>query len=246
MKRFRLIVALLTGCGLSAAADPAGSLPHDPQTALFELRDAGTWSAGFGFDLASRELSAGGASDNLDTRRLRVFVTHAPWSWLTLSAGLGAAEAKFIGPRGEYGLDWSVGARLGLVEQVLQDSPVRGRTRLLRFDLGTDFRRGQSDHSSADLSWTEWRLLPQVTYLESLTRHMGYRLLHADVVMLHAGLVFSRLDARYQGVTWRESRDFGLRLGGGIQLLDGVTLFADTVWYRTSENVISAGMSRRF
>lgn len=246
MKRFVILLAFMSGSQIASSAQPAGTLLHHPQTALFELEVPGAWSAGFRYEQARRELRSRGTTSKLDSRRASVLLTHSPVSWLALSVGAGAAEARFSGTRGEYGLDWHLGGRLGLLEHVLSHSPIRGRTRLLRLDAGADFRRSESNSSTADFNWHEWRFLPSVTYIESMPPHLGYRLLHPESAALHAGLVFSSLRGNHGGNTWNENRNFGLRLGAGVRLVEGWTAFADAVWYRADETSFTAGMSRQF
>lgn len=246
MKRFVILLALMAGYQISSTAQPVGTLLHHPQTALFELDVPGAWSAGLRYEQGRRELRSGGTTSKLDSRHASVSLTFSPASWLALSAGAGAAEAKFRGTRGEYGLDWQLAARLGLLEHVLHHSPVRGRTRLLRLDAGADFRRAESNSSAADFNWQEWRFQPSVTYVQSMPPHMGYRLLHPESAALHAGLVFSHLRGSHGGNTWNENRNFGLRLGTGVRLVEGWAVFADAVWFRADELTFAAGMTRQF
>lgn len=223
---------------------PAGSASTD--TALFSLNPAGSWTAGARFEREHREIRHSGTVLDLEANRLALFLTHSPLSWIAVTIGAGAAEADIKGREGEYGIDWHAGARIGILEHVLDRSPVRGRTSLLRLDTALDFRRAQSNFPDSNFHWQEWRLIPSVSYLKSMPARREGFMLDPDATALHAGMVFSWLDGRLDGASLRENRNFGLLLGADARLADSWTLFAQGIAFQASELSFSIGIRRPF
>ncbi len=245
MKSIVYWFAVLSIPSLVCADSMTGTILHSPQTALFKLERPGTWSAGFTYEREHRKIRITNVR-KIEAQRLRVTLDHAPVPWLALSAGVGTAIAEIDGREGEYGLDLRFGARIGVLEHVLEHSPVRGRTQLIRLDATGDYLWAGSNFSNADFNWQEWRFIPSVTYLQKLEKAYISHVLYPESTALHAGMVFSWMDGRYGGRSLSEHRNFGLRLGADARLLTEWTVYADVITYHASETSLTAGLKRQF
>ncbi len=245
MKNIACLSALLLVPSLLCATVAPDATLHDPQSALLRVAEPDQWAAGFVYEREHREINIVNVAE-LQARRLGVFLAHSPLPWLTLEGGAGAAIADLGDREGNYGYDWRGGIRIGLLEHVLEQSPVRGTIQLFRLDIGSDYRRARSNFSDADFFWQEWRFMPSVTYVERLDTSRGQRRLHPESTAIHFGMVFSRIHGRHGGVSISENRNFGLRAGGDIRFISHWTAFADILAYHASETSLRAGLRRQF
>ena len=245
MKNVFFFLAVLSVPALQCAGVLPDATLHSPPAALLRVAEPDKWSAGIAYEREHRQIDIVNPED-LEASRLGVFITHSPLPWLVLEAGAGTAIADLGNSEGNYGFDWRGGIKIGLLEHVLEQSPVRGTIQLFRLDIGSDYRRARSNFSDADFFWQEWRFMPSVTYVERLDTSRGPRRLHPESTAIHFGMVFSRIHGRHGGVSISENRNFGLRAGGDIRFISHWTAFADILAYHASETSLRAGLRRQF
>ncbi len=245
MKNVFFLLVILSPSSLHCAGVLPGATLQNPPTALLRVAEPDKWSAGITYEREHRQLRIVNVED-LEARRLGVFITHSPLPWLLLEGGAGTAIAEIDGREASYGVDWRGGIKIGLLEHILEQSPVRGTIQLFRLDISSDYRRARSNFSDADFFWQEWRFMPSVTYLETLDTLRRQRRFQPESTAIHLGMLFSRIHGRHGGVSLSENRNFGLRAGGDIRFISHWTAFADILAYHASETSFRAGLRRQF
>jgi hypothetical protein len=218
----------------------------DLNGSVLEFRPPQNVSVGMEACVQRREVVSGGAVDKVSAWHFDAVAGCQPASWLTLAAGVGAAEARFADVDGELGLDWLVRSEIGLLEYAIDESPERGRKETVRFSLGVSYRDSESNAPEGNSDWREVQAVPQIAYAVDLRTPGDPAPLDTPAAAIRAGLIFSAMDGSMLGRGIDENRDFGLLLGFDVLLASNWALNCNAYGFDTHEVSVALGLMRRF
>jgi hypothetical protein len=229
------LLLLLSVTGIATAdGRPQGHLTA-PSSAIFVVDPVQDWSFGASALWGDRELDGDRPADELNTVRWQLDIAHTVADWLQLRVNLGGARADFLGEAGDYGPAWSIGARAGILEYIIDESPVLGPMQTLRLSVDLQRDVGESDFDGEPLEWTDvtTTLLASYTLRTfEVVRQFPYR---PTGTALHAGLCNSFVDVDYADESYSETSETGWTAGLDVLFGSGVVLGFDTRVFSAEE-----------
>lgn len=194
----------------------------------------------------SRVIEWGDTARDLDGWCWTVGLGYSPWPFLRFGAFAGTAAAEVDEREGSYGFLWGVHSSIAMLEYVLDESPVFGRVKAIRFMTDLEYRRARPDIDRDDILIEETTIAPHVVYALNLRgprRWHPYTLLG---VAVRGGVVFSVVDAEIDDQSFEESNRMGLLLGVDMQFNDEVALRLTSHLYSEDDLTIGASVGYYF
>lgn len=233
---------------LSGALLPLHAQRLEPTTsALIDLSGPSGWSTELRLQRDRRQFLLDGG-DVLDIRAdhvvFRLGAQVAPFMLLWAETGIDRAE--IAGKKGDMGLEWAVGGHLKLLEYILSETPVVGKTEGLSLELDVGYRSCESRFPERRLRWADLRIIPVVAYRRD--RIGEYRWHHAEPsgVVMRGGLVFNRTTGSFDSTDLEEKGDFGAMAEVSLRWHEGWMTNMRGVFFGREEREISIGVGLHF
>ncbi len=240
LRRTLVAVAVLACCCMTVMAQR----PSSPSGSLLTVSDASGWSLGARAQQDWRELKSGGDLAKLDALHFvgRLGYTPTPSLFIFGEAGASYADVTLndLLREGEYGLEWSLGARMHLVEYVLASSATFPRKQILGIAAGATYTSSESNAGATDFSWIEYEFVfPTIVYAVDRRADVYRQPYEEAAFTVEAGLVFAQIDGDYGAVAVEENRNFGLKLDADIWLARGWSVELDCRLFTASDRSAS-------
>jgi hypothetical protein len=186
--------------------------------ALISSASARTLSTALTVDADTREFTISEAVTRVDAVCVmgRVGTQVAPW--LHIEAGLGWTQAEVDYHQGAGALAWLVGARLAVLEQIVESSPVAGTLQSWGLALETEYKSSESSIGLTELEWYEVTVAPLLHYTVNRGHAGEAGALYVPRTALTLGVLFSHIDGDRNGTPLHNNRDFAYVAGGEAML----------------------------
>lgn len=245
---FGWIAALAFSAGLPALADSYDIGRTTPvKASLADVAELGDWS--FGLSLLDQRRELLGPNDEisrLKARSLTANCGYTPTDWLQVRGAVGEVDPDFAGLDGEYGLTWMAGVRAGLLDFVLDESPVVGRKQIARLQAELLYRRSSSHVDSDELVCQEFIVSPYVVYEVQSRAATDWHPYRPQGAAIRVGLLYSSLKADLEGTDYEENRNFGFVLGANIQLGSDVVVDGSVYAMESQDRSFELGLGYNF
>lgn len=194
----------------------------------------------------SRQIEWGGTVLDLDGLYWTAGVAWSPLPYILLGGFAGGATADMESREGDYGLIWGVESSIAVLEYVLAESPVFGRTKAVRFMADIEFLRAEPDLDGNDITIEEVTLAPHVVYAVNLRGAKRWHPHGLLGVAIRGGVVVSSMAADIDGHSFEETNSFGLLFGADMQFNNEIRLRLTSHLFGEDDMMIAAGLGYHF
>lgn len=193
--------------------------------ALATVESLNGWTVELAASEEERELkNDAGDRIKLEAEHVTLLIERSVTEWLSIGAGLGAARPEVGALSREFGVEYELHARAGLLRYELENSVVYGNTRAVAINADLSYSRSDAQLDDSDFEWSEWMLAPYALYRVDYRSPRNWNHFDPRSSTIRLGLVYSTVDGDWAGENISESRDFGYLAGGDVQLGSDMTL----------------------
>jgi hypothetical protein len=251
---WKLVLILLAWSGVCLCRSAAEEQTHIsvPAGSLMSVDTLNGLTMESSVRFLGREIEWNGTVWGLDGWWWSVGLGYSPAPFLRLGALAGAATADVdlregdYSREGDYGLLWGLNSSVALLEYVLEESPVFGHLKAIRFLADLEYLHAEPGVDGDDITVEEIVFAPHVVYAVNLRGAERWHPYEPLGVAVRGGIVWSSVNADIDDHSFDEANSFGLLLGADMQFNERIALRLTSRIFSEDDYTLSSSLGYYF